>query len=139
MAASLPPLVSEAIGNANGPTLVFVHGWPDDMSLWDKMVARLQGDYYCVRVTLPNFGASTVSPKGFSFEAITQALTQLVIDTQKSRNRAGEVRVRSDLMNIVKETNCCSFLCLKSLIRSFFPRSSLYLSFFMIGAACMAT
>jgi hypothetical protein len=57
------------------------------------MVARLNADYYCVRVTLPNFGAATINPKGYTFEAIVAALTQLVIDTQTSRNRAKEVRL----------------------------------------------
>lgn len=25
-------------GNDRGPTIVFVHGWPDDHTLWDKQV-----------------------------------------------------------------------------------------------------
>lgn len=25
-------------GKADGPTIVFVHGWPDDHALWDKQV-----------------------------------------------------------------------------------------------------
>lgn len=89
---ALPPLVATTSGNPNGPTLVFVHGWPDDASVFDKMVARLNGEYYCVRVTLPNFGAATINAKGYAFEAIVAALTQLVIDTQASRNRVKEVR-----------------------------------------------
>ena len=24
--------------DGNGPTIVFVHGWPDDHTLWDKQV-----------------------------------------------------------------------------------------------------
>lgn len=39
-AAALPPLTTVASGNVAGPTLVFIHGWPDDASLWDKMVHR---------------------------------------------------------------------------------------------------
>lgn len=27
-------------GKADGPTIVFVHGWPDDHALWDKQVMQ---------------------------------------------------------------------------------------------------
>lgn len=46
-----------------------------------------------MRVTLPNFGDKTIKPKGYAFEPIVLALTQLVIETQQQRNRPNEVRV----------------------------------------------
>ena len=45
----------------DGPQLLFfVHGWPDDGSLWDDVVAHyLQaGGYRCARVTMPLYGKS---------------------------------------------------------------------------------
>ena len=39
-----------------GPrTVVMVHGWPDTYRVWDAQVAALQGQYRCVRFTLPGF------------------------------------------------------------------------------------
>lgn len=45
-----------------------------------------------MRVTLPNFGDKTINARGFAFEPLSLALTQLVIETQQKRNRANEVR-----------------------------------------------
>ncbi len=39
-------------------TLVMVHGWPDDLRLWDSTVQALKGRYRCVRFTLPGFDLS---------------------------------------------------------------------------------
>jgi pimeloyl-ACP methyl ester carboxylesterase len=36
-------------------TFFFVHGWPDDESLWDAQVAHFKDRYRCVRVTMPHF------------------------------------------------------------------------------------
>lgn len=33
-----PALRTYVDGNARGPVLVFVHGWPDDHTMWDKQV-----------------------------------------------------------------------------------------------------
>ncbi|HEY5800373.1 MAG TPA: alpha/beta hydrolase [Burkholderiaceae bacterium] len=39
-------------------TIVMVHGWPDNQSLWDTQVAAFAPYYRCVRFTLPGFGAT---------------------------------------------------------------------------------
>jgi pimeloyl-ACP methyl ester carboxylesterase len=54
-------------GNPDGPTLVFIHGWPDNASLWRKQVGALGGNFRCVLVTLPNFGEEAVKAGGFDF------------------------------------------------------------------------
>lgn len=54
-------------GNPDGPTLVFIHGWPDNASLWRKQVAALGDSYRCVLLTLPNFGEKSVKAGGFDF------------------------------------------------------------------------
>ena len=36
-------------------TLVMLHGWPDDLRLWDSTVQALKGRFRCVRFTLPGF------------------------------------------------------------------------------------
>lgn len=51
-------------GNPHGPTLFFIHGWPDEAGLWRKQVAALASDYRCVIVTLPNFGREPVKAGG---------------------------------------------------------------------------
>ena len=61
-------------GNPEGPTLLFIHGWPDDPSLWRKQLAALEGTYRCVLVTLPNFGDDAVSVGGVDFPELVKML-----------------------------------------------------------------
>ncbi|NIM69465.1 MAG: alpha/beta fold hydrolase [Xanthomonadales bacterium] len=61
-------------GQPDGPTLVFIHGWPDDASLWRHQVTALGHHYRCVLVTLPNFGARPVQAGGFDFPELLRRL-----------------------------------------------------------------
>jgi pimeloyl-ACP methyl ester carboxylesterase len=48
----------EVVTEGEGPeTIVFVHGWPDTLRLWDRQVEALRRRYRCVRFTLPGFEA----------------------------------------------------------------------------------
>ena len=38
------------------PTLIFVHGWANDRSIWDAQVAHFSTKYEVVNVDLPSFG-----------------------------------------------------------------------------------
>jgi len=52
-AAATPlPVKIEGVGTE---TLFFVHGWPDDETLWDEQVSYFKDRYRCVRVTMPHF------------------------------------------------------------------------------------
>ncbi|MDH6484019.1 pimeloyl-ACP methyl ester carboxylesterase [Streptomyces sp. SAI-127] len=37
----------------DGPTVVLLHGWMMDASLWDRPIADLSADHRCVAPTLP--------------------------------------------------------------------------------------
>lgn len=63
-------------GKPDGPTLVFVHGWPDDASLWRKQVAALGNEYRCVLVTLPHFGTAPGKPGGHDFPELIDRLAE---------------------------------------------------------------
>ena len=69
-------------GNPEGPTLVFIHGWPDNASLWRNQVAALANAYRCVLVTLPNFGEESVKAGGFNFPALVEILGATLSDVQ---------------------------------------------------------
>lgn len=69
-------------GKPQGPTLVFIHGWPDDASLWRRQVAALQDEYRCVCLTLPNFGAERVKSGGFDFPSLTGMLAATLDEVQ---------------------------------------------------------
>ena len=69
-------------GNPAGPTLVFIHGWPDDAGLWRRQVAALSADYRCVLITLPNFGAQSEKPGGFDFPELVGRLAATIRTVQ---------------------------------------------------------
>jgi len=55
---NLPDIVKNLEVKIDGEgeeTLVFIHGYPDSLELWDKQVEFLKQDYTIVRFTLPGF------------------------------------------------------------------------------------
>ena len=69
-------------GNPDGPTLVFIHGWPDDASLWRKQIAALGGEFRCVLMTLPNFGERAVKTGGFDFPELVARTAAAIREVQ---------------------------------------------------------
>lgn len=71
----LDPIIE---GNDRGETIVFLQGWPDDVSLWDEAVATLSDRYRCVRVNMPNYGGKIDARWGYTTDEIVDALVALV-------------------------------------------------------------
>jgi pimeloyl-ACP methyl ester carboxylesterase len=69
-------------GKPDGPTLVFIHGWPDNANLWRKQVAALGKDFRCVLLTLPNFGEQSVRAGGFDFPQLVSRITATIRQVQ---------------------------------------------------------
>lgn len=58
---------------SGGVPLVFLHGWPDDPSLWDDLVARFVDARQCLRVQLPAYPGSSFD-RGDDFPALVHQL-----------------------------------------------------------------
>jgi len=69
-------------GAPDGPTLVFIHGWPDSANVWRKQVEALGQSFRCVLVTLPNFGEEAVQAGGFDFPELVGRLAATVRQVQ---------------------------------------------------------
>lgn len=69
-------------GNPEGQTLVFIHGWPDNASLWRNQVEALGGTFRCVLLTLPNFGEQAVQAGGCDFPELVERLAATVRQVQ---------------------------------------------------------
>ena len=67
-----------AAGPEDGPLVIFVHGWPDDATLWRLQVAALKQKFRCVSVTLPNFGATADLSGGCDFAALVDKLARTI-------------------------------------------------------------
>ncbi|MFL6142294.1 MAG: SDR family oxidoreductase [Labedaea sp.] len=64
-------------GDPNGPTLVLVHGYPDNSSVWDGVVARLADGFRIVRYDLRGHGDSD-APKGRAGYLVERLVADLV-------------------------------------------------------------
>ncbi|KRB59054.1 alpha/beta hydrolase [Rhizobium sp. Root708] len=52
-------------GSAHGQPILLLHGWPDDASTWDDLIARLSGNRYRLIVpTIRGFGESVFKHDG---------------------------------------------------------------------------
>lgn len=69
-------------GNASGPTIVFLHGWPDDAGLWHSQLPALSQQFRCVRLTLPNFGEQPVRAGGFDFPELVEMIAATIREVQ---------------------------------------------------------
>ncbi|CEL95737.1 unnamed protein product [Vitrella brassicaformis CCMP3155] len=67
-------------GDRTKPIIFFIHGFPDDESVWDDAVQHYQGRYQCVCVTLPNCGGVVDRSWGFDFPEMLHMLKNTVDD-----------------------------------------------------------
>ena len=65
------------VDGAGAQTLVMLHGWPDSYRLWDSTVAGLQGDFRCVRFSLPGFDTDQ-APRVVSLAQMTTFIATVV-------------------------------------------------------------
>ena len=65
-------------GPEGAPILVFLHGWPDEASLWRHQVEALRGRFRCVLPTLPNFGDAPYESGGCDFPEIVDRLHRTI-------------------------------------------------------------
>lgn len=70
-------------GNPDLPLLFFIHGWPDNASLWRKQFAALSEQFYCVAVSLPNFGPKPEQAGGYDFPALVDGLAATIKKCQQ--------------------------------------------------------
>ncbi|WP_241483030.1 SDR family oxidoreductase [Nocardiopsis halophila] len=77
-------LAARAYGDPAAPTVLCVHGYPDDSSVWDGVVARLAADHHVVVYDVRGAGASP-APR----ERSGYALDRLADDTARVARAAG--------------------------------------------------
>lgn len=68
------PLHFTAEGPLSAPTVLFVHGFPDNGTLWDRQVKGLKDTYRCICVDLPGYGEGTPESPPPDFPETVQRL-----------------------------------------------------------------
>ena len=41
-------------------SILFIHGFPNNKEIWDRIIDKLKCDFKCYAIDLPNFGSSPV-------------------------------------------------------------------------------
>jgi|GEM_PF-1256648 len=67
-----------ADGPQEAPVLLFLHGYPDDHSLWNESIAHFSKTHRCLAVDFPNSGRKVTRRATTSFLEIANALEETV-------------------------------------------------------------
>ncbi len=80
-------LTYEKQGDERNEALVFVHGWPDDQSLWDKEFNRFAKTHCCIRLTLPNCGEQLDRRWGVDFPELVALMSRTIAQALPAHRR----------------------------------------------------
>jgi pimeloyl-ACP methyl ester carboxylesterase len=84
----------ELSGNYNSNTLiVFLHGFPDSMALWDKISLKHEADNLCLKISYPNYNRKLNTRWGWTFESIIKGIKDVIDKVKKEQNLKNDVKV----------------------------------------------
>ncbi len=68
------------VAGRDEPTLVFIHGWACDQTVWNAQVADLSNDMRCVTIDLPGHGQSDKPPIDYTMHLYARAIDAVLRD-----------------------------------------------------------
>jgi pimeloyl-ACP methyl ester carboxylesterase len=83
-AAPNTSIITTSASSDGAPTWVFIHGFLDDATVWDGVIASLAGKVNTVRYDLPGFGArstAVANPKQLSLQSLAAEAGEVLDDT----------------------------------------------------------
>jgi pimeloyl-ACP methyl ester carboxylesterase len=81
------PLPHETTGNEKSKQIVvFLHGWPDTLRLWDPIIPNFSKDYYILNVSYPNFSEKEILPWGIDTPELIDRL-KVTLEQNNKANR----------------------------------------------------
>jgi len=83
-------------GDNHDQVMFFVHGWPDDATLWEKQIEHFSKKYACVRVTLPNCAKELDRKEGFDFLELVTLLKDCIEEVTQNKNEKKVILVGHD-------------------------------------------
>jgi len=72
-------------GNENNQSVVFVHGFPFDNSMWDKQVKALKDNYHVITIDLRGFNNSEVGDGQYTMEMFVDDLHNVIMELNLSK------------------------------------------------------
>lgn len=65
-------------GNRSNQSIIFVHGFPFDASMWNKQTAALQENYFCICYDLKGLGSSLTNDGQLTMESFVDDLFSII-------------------------------------------------------------
>lgn len=65
-------------GNPQNEPIVFVHGFPYDHTMWDRQIAELKSNYYCVSYDIRGLGQSPIGDGQYTMESFADDLEFII-------------------------------------------------------------
>ena len=82
--ANLLPYQLTGKSSAN-TLLVFLHGWPDTMTLWRNIIPKVEGEYQCLNLSYPNYHPSQRLSWGLPFDELSVRIKNTVDHVDNGR------------------------------------------------------
>lgn len=65
-------------GYKNNKSIVFIHGFPFDLSIWSKIISTLKKDFYCISYNVRGVGKSEAKDGQFTMEMFVDDLEAII-------------------------------------------------------------
>lgn len=72
-------------GNKNNQSIIFIHGFPYDHTMWDKQVAHLKEIFLCVTYDVRGLGASAVGDGQYTMERYADDLFAIISELKLNK------------------------------------------------------
>jgi len=80
------PLPYEVSGNKSATQLlVFLHGWPDTLEVWNKIIPPLEQNHYILNISYPNYSPKEKSPWGISLEETVYRIKATIEEVNETK------------------------------------------------------
>ena len=82
-----PVRLHVATDEGTGDPLVLLHGWPQDSTMWRRVIPGLSGTYRCIALDLRGLGKSPAPPSGYDKEQFATDVLHTLDDLGVDRFR----------------------------------------------------
>lgn len=65
-------------GNSNNKSIIFVHGFPYDHTMWKVQIDELNEKYFCVSYDIRGLGESPVGDGQYTMESFVDDLEKII-------------------------------------------------------------
>ena len=72
----------QTYGKDTNQSIIFIHGFPFDHTLWDNVIDQLKDTYYCISYDIRGFGNSQCNTGQYTMESYVEDLENIILKLQ---------------------------------------------------------